>query len=287
MKDNFGLKVFALLVALLIWLQSVLVSEHRSKVNLPVNMRNLPANITLENLPHNVPFNVAGKGYDIIRLALSKPVVNIDASGISEGADLLTLNKLSFDTPENINVTILGPSDSRDYSIQADVFHQKVVRIQPEFKDIETRQQVESSHYSLNPERVTIYGPKSRVQDIEYIHTAKIDEEALKAAQSEISLISPHKDVNISAKTVLFTMRGSQESTKVFSDINLPANYFPTKVAVKVQAAANLLNQLSAGQIKATVSNEMDSEGFYQVEIKLPAGYQILAITPDKVRKRR
>jgi len=76
-KENLGLKLFALSLAILIWLQSVLVMEHKSKVNLPVRLNSLPADISLENMPTTIPFSVEGKGLDILRLAISRPVANI------------------------------------------------------------------------------------------------------------------------------------------------------------------------------------------------------------------
>ena len=78
-KDNLGLRLFALLLAMFLWLQSVLVSDQRSVVNLPINLRSVPQNITLENFPKVVPFAVRGKGLDIIRLTMARPRVNIDA----------------------------------------------------------------------------------------------------------------------------------------------------------------------------------------------------------------
>ncbi|MFA7543262.1 MAG: hypothetical protein WCY84_02705, partial [Candidatus Cloacimonadaceae bacterium] len=67
-KDNLTLRIVSLLFAIFIWLQSVLVSEQKSVVNLPINLMHVPQNITLENVPNKIPFQVKGKGLDIFRL---------------------------------------------------------------------------------------------------------------------------------------------------------------------------------------------------------------------------
>lgn len=284
-KDNLGIKFFALILAILIWLQSVLVSEHRSIVSLPVNLRNMPQNITLENIPQNIPFTVRGKGLDILRLMLAKPRVNIDASGITPHTDIISLQNYAIDMPENMDVTLLGPAESDQLAIQADVFHQKVVGIEPVYADNYTQKRMKELRYSFTPDKVTIFGPKNKIQSISKIKTMPIEQEQISESRVSIELDVPDAQINVSEKTVLMNISGAQESSKVFTDIVLPGVYMQSRVAVRLSGPGSVLEKLSIQDIKAKVSAEADSDGFYGVELELPEGVNVIAITPNRVRR--
>lgn len=286
-RENIGLRLISVLLALLIWLQSVLVTEQKSVINLPINLRYVPQNVTLENIPQHIPFSVQGKGQDILKMVLFKPRVNIDASKISPGMDILSLEDYSIDLPENVNVTFLGPASSDKIAIQADVFHQKVVPVVPEFQDELLRSRLADLRYSLDPEKVTIFGPKNRIKSITGVSTEAIGNAELAESQSRLALILPPGDVSISESSVLLTISGAQEATKVFPNVILPAGYLPSRVAVKLQGESAVLDKISGlRDIKASISAEPDAAGLFSVVVELPEDVQLIAITPDKVRAR-
>jgi len=287
LKDNLGIRLFALFLAVLIWLQSVLVSEHRSVVSLPVNLRNMPQNITLESMPQKVPFTVKGKGLDIIRLMLAKPRVNIDASGITPYTDIISLQNYAIDIPENVDVTLLGPAESSQLAIQADVFHQKVVSIEPVFADVYTQNRMKELRYTFNPDRVTIFGPKSKIRGISSIKTQPIGQNVLSDARSSLDLDMPDTDINVSDKSVLLSISGTQESSRVFADIPIPGGFTPSRIAARISGPGAVLEKTTVAQIKAVVKPDADEQGMYQVELILPEGIRVLAITPNLVRKSR
>lgn len=286
-RENHGLKIVALLLASFLWLQSVLVSEQKSVVKLPINLRHVPQNITLENIPESIPFSVKGKGQDILKMMIFKPRVNVDASKITPYTDILSLEDYSIDLPENINVTFLGPAQVDQIAIQADVFHKKQVPIVLDFADDYSKARIKELRYSLDPAKLTIFGPKNRIQNINSIKTTPIGRNELAEAQSKIALNLPDNEISVSESSVLLTISGAQELTRVFPNINLAGRYLPSRVAVRVQAESAVLEKLSSLQIKATVLPSADEEGLYTVEVELPEGVQLIAITPSKVRERK
>jgi len=58
LQENIGLKVLSLIIAIFVWIQSLLISEQRSVVNLPLALLSIPQNITLEDFPKTIPFQV-------------------------------------------------------------------------------------------------------------------------------------------------------------------------------------------------------------------------------------
>jgi hypothetical protein len=286
-RENNGLRIVALVLAAMIWLQSVLVSEQRSVVSLPINLLYVPQNITLEDIPESIPFSVKGKGQDILKMMLFKPKVNIDASKITQYSDILTLEDYSIDLPDNVNVTFLGPAQSDRIAIQADVFHQKVVPVVLDFSDDNSRERIRELNYTLDPDKLTIFGPKTRVKNIKSVRTKPISASDLAESQSKLELKLPEGDVSVSESSVLLTISGVQEETRVFPNIVLPGKYLPSMVAVKVRGEAAVLDRLNEADIKASVAENTGEGAMLAVQISLPEGVELVAITPDKVRPRK
>ena len=286
LKDNLGLRLFALFLAMFIWLQSALISEQRSIVSLSINLLSVPQNITLENFPSTIPFAVRGKGLDILRLMMAKPRVNIDASKITPNTDVISLQDYSIDLPENINVTLLGPAESDQLTIQADIFHQKVVPIKLDFEDAFTESRFSELRYNLDPDRVTIFGQKNRIRGIKAILTKKVDQAALENDTRELELNIP-ADITTTQKKVLLSISGTAQATRVFPNIALPAGYLPSRVAVRLQASGAVLETINPNQITARVSDKADENGLFTVELTIPEDTQAIAITPSKVRARK
>ena len=97
LQENLGLKILSLLIAVFVWLQSLLISEQKSVVNLPVALSSIPKNITLDNVPNHIPFNVRGRGLEIIKLKFSRTKVLLDASKIKPGSDILSVSDYTID----------------------------------------------------------------------------------------------------------------------------------------------------------------------------------------------
>jgi hypothetical protein len=101
MGKYLGLKIFALLAAIFIWLQFTLISEHTSKVKLDLHLRNNVIADTLLHQPPKVVCEVKGKGLDILRLSLSKTYIEMDANDfLLERFDRFVIK----DIPENLNL---------------------------------------------------------------------------------------------------------------------------------------------------------------------------------------
>lgn len=287
LKGDIGLRLISILLAIVLWLQFVLVSEQRSVVDLPLNLSSLPADITLENIPETIPFAVRGKGMDIIRLLVAKPKVNVDGSNITPNTKTIMLQDYFIDLPENIKLTSLSPAEAEQFSIQADVFHQKTVPVQLDFASPYTRSRLSELRYTINPKQVTIFGPQSKIQGIEHINTAKLHPEDINQSSVELSLQAPSPDITISDTKVLLSISGIQELTKVFPNISLPPGYIPAQIAIRVQAPAAILDTLSPAYLSAFISVAANEDSLFRVLANPPEGIKIIALTPDKVRARK
>ena len=287
-SENLGLKLFSLLLAVVIWIQSLLVTEQRSVVNLPLNLKSIPKNLTLERLPQSIPFSVRGKGLDILKLKLSKTKVLIDASMFKPGVDIISLTDYTIDLPENINVNLIGPVNKQELSIHADVFNQKKVPVRLNFADSYTKQRFEALNYQIIPERIVIFGPKSKVSLVDQVFTLPITREMISEVNFTVKLGDLPDAVSISESEVKVQISNSYNTSKVLDNIPLAdvagKRYFPALIAVKVAGDSKVLKALDSSKIKVTVSPEPDALGLYTLLVDLPQDVQLIAVTPDKVR---
>ncbi len=105
MRNNLGLKLVALAVAVLIWMQVSLMADHQSSVKLDLRLRNLAEDDTLLSSLTQIPCLVQGRGLDLIKLRLSKATVLMDAQDLRMG------NLKNFELqqlPANLDLTVMG-----------------------------------------------------------------------------------------------------------------------------------------------------------------------------------
>ena len=167
------------------------------------------------------------------------------------------------------------------------MFHQKTVSIELQYEDAYTKEKMNELRYSLNPDKVTIFGPKSKIVGISKVKTLPIDNKVFNDSRIELELDLPDSEINVSDTRVLLSISGEQESSRVFTNISLPEGYSPSRVAARISGPGSVLENMKIDSIKVEIISEPDEDGLFKVELVLPEGVKALAITPDRVRKRR
>ncbi|MBP7309845.1 MAG: hypothetical protein KA984_01005 [Candidatus Cloacimonetes bacterium] len=287
-RENLGLKFLSVVIALLVWLQLQLSTEHRSVINLPVSLRSVPKNITLDRLPQSIPFNVKGKGLEIIKAEFSKAKVLLDASKIQPGVDIISLTDYTIDMPENINLNLIGPVEKQDITVHADEFHQKRVPVKLSFSDKLAEQRMENQNYQITPEKVIVFGPKGKVRPISMLYTEAVSTDLVSQSEFIVKLASPGEDISISESQVRVRISNTYNTSKVLDNVPLKSSpersFFPGAVAVKISGDSAVLENLNPASIVAIPSAEPDARGFYSLTVEAPENIQIIAVTPNKVR---
>jgi hypothetical protein len=287
-QENLGLKLFSLIMALFIWLQSVLITEQKGVINLPVVLRSVPRNLTLDNLPKTIPFNVRGKGLELIKLKLSKTRISLDAAKIKPGADIISLSDYTIDLPDNIHVNLIGPADRQDIAVHADVFNQKKVPVELSFADNYTRLRFATLSYKIIPDKLMIFGPKSKIQLIDHISTEEITRQQLSDKEFSLKIPEIDQDVSLPVNNVKIRISSSYPQTRVYDGlmVKAPAGKVcvPAEVTLKISGDSDILNELNPQNILISVSPEADANGFHQVLVEAPSALQVQAITPSRVR---
>src|SRR5438132_4195547 len=84
--DNLGLKVFALVLALLLYLHVRTDRTDEETLYFPLEVRNLADSLALATSPPDqVGVLLRGTGKQLIRLRFLRPVMSIDLSGVAPG----------------------------------------------------------------------------------------------------------------------------------------------------------------------------------------------------------
>ncbi len=284
---NIGLKIVSALLALFIWVQAALITEQKTVINIPVTMTNIPKDRSFGNLPSKIPFNVKGLGFDIIKLYLLKPAIQLDAQNIKPGVDKLVFSDYQINIPENLNVELLGPVNNDEITVHSDVFHRKNVSVNLSFADKAVQSAFATQSYKLFPDQVQIFGPKNKVNKISSVSTHNITQNLMSQREFKIDLINPDSDVSLSTNSIRIVIINEDIVTKVFGNIAIQGTasqkIVPSRVTIKLKGSAKTLAAITANQITATIGSNPDSDGMYDIIVAIPEDVILVDITPTKV----
>lgn len=284
-KENLNLKIIALLLAIFIWVQSTLVLEHKTVVYLPVALINIPENMSFDKLPQKIPFMVKGKGLDIIKLILHKTRLELDASKLKPGTAKLDISDYQITLPEDLDLEILGPANNNELMIRSDVFHRKTVPIGLQFADTYSKQAFESLQYRTFPEKVQVFGPKSKLQKLSRINTLKINRGLINQRDFKIGLIVPDDDISVSDAFVKVSIMDDSSISKVLNNIPIRTDkkVIPSRITIIVKGNRSSIEALRPEMVRVELSELRESDGAYTVNVTIPEDLILVNTTPTKV----
>ncbi|HOH47406.1 MAG TPA: hypothetical protein PLX59_06150, partial [Candidatus Cloacimonadota bacterium] len=221
-RELIWLKILALFIAIILWLQSVLVSEHKAVVNMPIVLLNNPDDLSIKEQPESIPFLVQGKGIEILKLVLAHLKVSVDASQIRPGQDILSISDYNLDIPSNIDLVMIGPVGNEDIRISAETKREKRVPINLSFENEQVRQEFSRKSLQMSPEYVQISGPSHLIDNIRSLNTQELGRRHLGQASFKVDLVLPSKNISTDAEEVRILVSSNQVVTRVISNIELP-----------------------------------------------------------------
>jgi YbbR domain-containing protein len=302
MTSNFWLKVFALLVAIVLFR---FVNDERNAtvvvLNVPIEISNLPpSQIVIAPKTLQARVTIKGPTTLVSGIASSPPNFRIKVTkNDSERRFVAVLRPEMLPLPPYVQVQRIEPSE---VEITFDQIAKKVVKVNVE-KVGNT-----SSDYSLvslevAPETISIEGPQSEVDGIIGLETYPIDlRDLISDFQREVAVKNPGQLTEILPSTV--KVSGRVELLKIahtFSKVAVEVRSAlvgeslkvePLVVDVTVEGAKKLVNQLTSEEIlpfvrlKDTISNE-NTFLEMQVSVELPQGITVTKITPDTVKVKK
>jgi YbbR domain-containing protein len=170
--NNPGLKIFALLIAFSVWLTITGKQRAYLEKSMEIDMEyfNVSQNIDVRNVrPEKVRITVRGTSKEISRMGPENFKLRIDLAGITEGTRMSLFTEDYLQIPENTQVVSIHP---KMIEITIEEFMSQEVPIRVLYKGKLPRG-VRLVDRSLTPEKVTIFGYKSQIMDIDTIYAGR------------------------------------------------------------------------------------------------------------------
>jgi YbbR domain-containing protein len=170
--ENFGLKITAVLLSILLWLFASSRGLSEIALDVPLEFKDIPPGLELMN--HSikvVDVNIKGQERIIRTIRSSDIRAFVDLSKSKKGESIYSINKNNIKLPPGVTATNITPSYVK-VSIEESVT--KTVEVRPIIIGIPG-----SGFYiksiSVFPERVMIDGARSRVNVVDTIKTEPLD----------------------------------------------------------------------------------------------------------------
>ncbi|MGH7742273.1 MAG: hypothetical protein ACRENS_09655 [Candidatus Eiseniibacteriota bacterium] len=174
--DNLGLKLTALLLAVLVYLHVYTERPAQMLFSFPIEISDVDTTLSLSGpVPSAVVADVRGTGKQLIRLRLAEPVMKVSLAGVARGRfeRLITEADLPVNAGDGIQIErMVGP---RTLALQLD---RKIRRRLPVSVKIEG--DVPWSAQFLDPPFVTVIGPESAVSEMDSVYLGVLRVDALR-----------------------------------------------------------------------------------------------------------
>ena len=172
LSENFGLKITAILLSILLWLFASSRGLSEIALDVPLEFKDIPPSLELMNYSIKVVgINIKGQERIIRTIRPSDIRAFVDLSKAKKGESIYTINKNNITLPPGVTVTNINPSYVKIFLEESVT---KIVDVKPII--VGTPQ---SNFYvkaiSLFPEHVVIEGARSKVNAVDTIKTEPLD----------------------------------------------------------------------------------------------------------------
>ena len=169
--DNWFLKIFSLVLATMLWI--TVASETSSEIGLevPLEYRNIPAQLEItDDTTNRVEVRLRGSPNLIKEVTPKEVSTNIDLSSMKPGEIAFPLTSRNVQAPFGAEVVRVNPSRVR---INLERTISKMVAVVPTIQGQPARG-FEVGKVLLNPSRIRVEGPESRVNHLDSVSTQPI-----------------------------------------------------------------------------------------------------------------
>jgi YbbR domain-containing protein len=269
--DDWLMKLFALVITLALWLGVTGLQAPKTTRLRGVTLTLLVSNeLDITNTPiQQVDLVITGDKSKVEQLNPNNLVVSLDLTDIQDGDRTIQI------TPQNVNVEL--PAGVKIDEIQPDKIAVKLERVQEQEVPVtaETEGEVAAGYeiYSTKvlPEKVSVRGPRSFVESLNFVSTEKIDLSERRgdftAKQVPIN-VSNSKISLVNSATVTVTFRIGKKRIERLLIVPYQTETRSGRASVLLYGADTILENLSAEEL-LVVEQEDDSS---KLRVILPEG---------------
>ena len=293
---NFGLKVTALALGILLWLTVTGELVERKVTRVPIFYRNLGANLEITDQPESVDVSIRGNQGLIGGLQAGDVSVVLDLAGRGPGANVFLLRAGQVNVPIGVEVTHIDPSSIQVWLERA---ASAEVPVRPTLEG-EPAPGYVVKQLLVEPSKVVLIGPESRLKP----GTEAVTE----SVRIDGASMSVNAVVNVAVEDSQLHLREPQTArvtvvierapiARVFDSRpvqfrNLArgrrAEAVPPTVTIALRGTAEAFKGLEAVRLVPYVDVAGQGPGRYNLQVRVDVGreFVINAITPPSIAVR-
>ncbi len=270
--------IFFLIVSTIIWYLSKLSHEYSTTLAYPIRYESLPkGKVLVGEPPRKIQLRVKAFGYTLLKEKLSaalSPIeldLNKHLSQSFEGSKpkqfILTYRLRNGITKQLGSEILLEGIEPDTLFVELASIADKVVQVKPYIQADFEQQYMQSGDLTLEPQEITISGPKSVIDTIEIVRTKQIKLKKLNQGVTKNLSLIPINQVNFSSRSVVLSLpveKYTEITVKVPVDIeNQPDNvrlmFIPRTIDVKCNVVLSKYFTLKPVMFKAVVDYSLIS----------------------------
>jgi YbbR domain-containing protein len=174
--DNLGLKLVALLLAVLVYLNVYTDRPATIMVSFPLQLTGMPDSVTLSGpVPAAVQAEVRGTGKQLIRLRLTEPRLGVSLAGVQPGRFERAFSAADLPLPEGVEVErLVGP---RMLELELDRKRSRRVPVAPRIEGVPGSGASRVGRVEVSPMTVLLTGPSKVIAELDTLalSTVRID----------------------------------------------------------------------------------------------------------------
>jgi len=279
--DNLGLKLFALLLAVLLYFHVLTDRPSEQTLYFPVTVEGLPDSLALaSSVPTEVGVRLRGTGKQLIRLGLTKPPVRLSLAGVSPGMYQRALGPADVPLSGMSDVTVLEVKDPSEVRLEVTRRAGRFVPVLVPIVGEPARGLIVAGPIEVRPRVVRVSGPATWVARQETLRTEPvsiagrrelvIDTVTVGVADGSVRLVEPRSatvSVRIVPAPVERVVRGVPIRWRNLNN-GLTARIQPQATSVTVRGVRDALDAMRAETIDAFVDLAGLGPGQYNLRVQ-------------------
>lgn len=291
MRNNLLIKILVLIIAILLWVQQTLQKNHEIEINLPIILKNLPAQYTVEQSEFpEITVSIKAKGFDLLFSRLSQLNFEVDASNFRYGKNQIILSKKNINYPKRANLDILNINYDNDLFVNVDKVVEKMKPVEIVFATADDESFFIANKITNEKQRVLVKGPQEIINKIDVIKTEPITQKMISNNKITANLLTPDPKISLDKKQVVFNVTQTKIINKTISliPIKFPETekitIIPQKVSVMISGPEDIVENLTNYSFEAHLDLQNIKKGFTGVTFDLPSGVKLIEYTPQRIQ---
>ena len=173
--DNLGLKLVALLLAVLTYLNVYTDRPATMIVSFPIHVTDLPDSLSLSGpAPAVLQAELRGTAKQLIRLRVTEPPVKISLAGVSIGRYERSLGPQDLPLPAGVELQVDRMVSPRTLELQVDRRVRRTVPVAARIEGAPAGGVLWDGRYEIRPNQVTVIGPEAAVAELDSVRTEAV-----------------------------------------------------------------------------------------------------------------